>query len=396
MIQAAMYMALGFLVAAALALMVAPVLWNRAIALTRQRIESSVPLTLNEIQADKDQLRAEFAMSTRRLEMSIDKLREKASTQLAEISRRRDELTKLAEEHKEKLDRLAQAEARGDDLETRLRRREERLEETERALGEAQTRLEERAAELERFEAALRNATEDVDAHREELSARDDRLAQMAEDARAARAAVQRAEDDLARERDRVARREETIERLRAELGERDERLDRVHATMAAEAPDRAAFEARIEELEAQNVRLEADLAQALMRTGAVLEHASDENVAAALDSLKSENRDLRREVTYLQGELDAAKVELAAAQLSGRDEWEVERRENAIVRERINDLAAKVVAMTAEIEGPDSPIHRILAQAETGATDVEAGGAESSLSLADRVRALQALAEKG
>ena len=77
-LEAVLYFVLGFLSAALLALMVAPAIWNRAVVLTKKRIESSVPLTLNEIQADKDQLRAEFAMSTRRLEMSVEELKNKA------------------------------------------------------------------------------------------------------------------------------------------------------------------------------------------------------------------------------------------------------------------------------------------------------------------------------
>ncbi len=70
MIQSILFFALGFLCAGFLALMVAPAVWRRAVRLTRRRIEASVPLSLGEIQADKDRIRAEFAMSIRRLEMA--------------------------------------------------------------------------------------------------------------------------------------------------------------------------------------------------------------------------------------------------------------------------------------------------------------------------------------
>ena len=85
MIESILFFSLGFLCAGFLALMVAPALWRRAVVLTRRRIESTVPLSLNEIQADKDRMRAEFAMSTRRLEMSIKSFREKAAGQIVEI-----------------------------------------------------------------------------------------------------------------------------------------------------------------------------------------------------------------------------------------------------------------------------------------------------------------------
>ena len=98
MIQSILFFALGFLSAGFLALIVAPAVWRRAVALTRKRIEASVPLTLTEIQADKDRMRAEFAMSTRRLEISFKTFREKAAAQIVEINRNREELKQLAAE----------------------------------------------------------------------------------------------------------------------------------------------------------------------------------------------------------------------------------------------------------------------------------------------------------
>ena len=80
-----MFFALGLATAGLLAFMVAPLVWRRAVRLTRARIEHAVPLTLSEIKADKDQLRAEFAMSARRLEMNVEHLRQKASQLLGRV-----------------------------------------------------------------------------------------------------------------------------------------------------------------------------------------------------------------------------------------------------------------------------------------------------------------------
>ena len=92
MVQSVLFFALGFLCAGFLALIVAPAVWQRAVALTRRRIEASIPLTQAEIQADKDRVRAEYAMATRRLEMNVKALREKAAEQLVEINRGREAL----------------------------------------------------------------------------------------------------------------------------------------------------------------------------------------------------------------------------------------------------------------------------------------------------------------
>jgi len=88
MIETFMFIALGFLAASLLALAVIPFVHNRAERLTMRRIEASTPLSNEEIRADKDQLRAEFAMSTRRLELNIEQLRDKTAKQLAELGRK--------------------------------------------------------------------------------------------------------------------------------------------------------------------------------------------------------------------------------------------------------------------------------------------------------------------
>src|SRR6185369_40344 len=101
--------------------MVAPAIWRRAVALTRRRIEASVPLSLTDIQADKDRMRAEFAMSTRRLEMSIKGFKEKAAAQIVEINRNREELKRLAAERDDKNGSISELEAKGSELRAELR-----------------------------------------------------------------------------------------------------------------------------------------------------------------------------------------------------------------------------------------------------------------------------------
>ena len=74
MIESVMYFGIGFLVATLLGLLFIPLVHNRAVRLTMKRLEASTPMSISEIRADKDQLRAEFAMSNRRIEMRIEKL----------------------------------------------------------------------------------------------------------------------------------------------------------------------------------------------------------------------------------------------------------------------------------------------------------------------------------
>src|SRR6202790_377978 len=116
MIEPVMYFGIGFLVAALLGLLFVPLVHNRAVRLTMRRLEAATPLSIAEIRADKDQLRAEFAMSTRRLEMSVDQMKAKTTTQLAEIGKKSEAVGRLKLELGEKPAGLLGAEAKVNSL----------------------------------------------------------------------------------------------------------------------------------------------------------------------------------------------------------------------------------------------------------------------------------------
>ena len=88
MIEPIMYIGIGFLFAGLLVIGVIPLVHARAVRLTRKRLEAMTPMSLAEIQAEKDQLRAEFAMTTRRLEMSVEQMKTKSNNQLAELGKK--------------------------------------------------------------------------------------------------------------------------------------------------------------------------------------------------------------------------------------------------------------------------------------------------------------------
>ncbi len=72
MIEQSLYFSLGFLVAALLALAILPAFWRRAYRLTRRDIEATLPLSPQEIAAERDQLRARFAVERRQLEQKME------------------------------------------------------------------------------------------------------------------------------------------------------------------------------------------------------------------------------------------------------------------------------------------------------------------------------------
>ena len=99
MIQAIMYFGIGFLFASLIGLAVIPLVHSRAVRLTLRRVENSIPQSMAEIQADKDLLRAEFAMQARRLEIDVEQLKDKAANQFAELGRKTDVINRLKIQH---------------------------------------------------------------------------------------------------------------------------------------------------------------------------------------------------------------------------------------------------------------------------------------------------------
>src|SRR5450631_4508601 len=127
MIEPIMFVGIGFLVAGLLVLGVIPLVHARAVRLTMKRLEAVTPMSMAEIQADKDQLRAEFAMSTRRLEMSVEQMKTKTTSQLAELGKKSDAINRLKVELGEKTATIFALEARDKALRNQLGATEEEI-----------------------------------------------------------------------------------------------------------------------------------------------------------------------------------------------------------------------------------------------------------------------------
>jgi len=173
----------------------------------------------------------------------------------------------------------------------------------------------------------------------------------------------------------------------------------------AAELDERIADQKRLlGEREFECDRLRAELENA-RRTGFHLR----EEIASTGGQLRETIRNLTAEKEVLQKELDVAtaertklQTELGAMRREAESSWAAERVENALLRERINDVAAEVAKLAVTLEGPNSPIEAILASEITPPTSkgaVKSAATETDDdpkgSLADRMRALQSRASR-
>src|SRR5688572_9960950 len=138
MVEPIMFFGIGFLFAALIGLIIIPFVQARAVRLTMRRLEAATPLSMAEIQADKDQLRAEFAMSTRRLEMSVEQMKAKTTSQLAELGKKSDAINRLKMELGEKTAAIFALEAREKSLRDQLQTTENEFSVKIGALREAE------------------------------------------------------------------------------------------------------------------------------------------------------------------------------------------------------------------------------------------------------------------
>jgi hypothetical protein len=90
MVEPTMFCAMGFFLAALLALPFVPLVHRRAVRLTARRFEDTVPSSVVEMRADRDQLRAQFAVAIRKLEIHVDVLKGKTAAHQTRSQLQRD------------------------------------------------------------------------------------------------------------------------------------------------------------------------------------------------------------------------------------------------------------------------------------------------------------------
>src|SRR5256714_4923270 len=171
MIEPIMFVGIGFLVAGLLVIGIIPLVHGRAVRLTMRRLEALTPLSMAEIQADKDQLRAEFAMSTRRLEMSVEQMKAKTTSQLAEIGKKSEAVGRLKVELGDKTAALLALEAKEAQVSEELSRTQQQLAATANELAETEQVLAATQSEFAQVSANFNETSLTADSQHVELLA---------------------------------------------------------------------------------------------------------------------------------------------------------------------------------------------------------------------------------
>jgi chromosome segregation ATPase len=396
-------------------------------------------MSLNEMQAERDRVRAEYAVAMRRVEADAKVQKTKANERMVESARLSEHL-KLSEQAGS--DRSAAIAARDvtiADLQARLASEREALAAVKEKLSLAERNLADKSLAYEELSRLYEEASLLASNRQIDLLARDadiDRLSATVTQLRTQRgeneqkvreqsAAELRVAEDLKTERRRAADLEAKLERLMRDLSDREETIGRRDKTIlqlrgqagaptpdtqagsdyAAQAQIEAGTDATSRELvqlrrdlrraeqTEEDLRLELTQAQATaMRLEAELAdqvgqpHVSfgsqSTGVDVALARLEADRDRLEAQLFSLAAENDRLRQQAAR---TGPAEGAVAPAvAGAGLRDELAQIAAQMVHMTRVLEGPGSPIDTALAAPSSG------GGKPGALTLADRIRALQ------
>ena len=364
MIQTALFFILGFLSAVFLALLVAPAIWRRAVVLTRRRVVNSLPLTMAEIQADKDRLRSEHAIATRQLELTIKSQRDKIADYMIEEGRKREEAAAQADDLAHKSAELAKATEQIEELRKQIEAATARESDLNAEVAALHDKIGTQSAHIERLGRMYDEASFTASSRQIELVAQETRLEKLNQDISNLRAELKTAQQ---------RKREAEVEAKSLTTGLKDEHkkvvgLENKLARMTSALTD---AEERVERRDNDLARLRAQLKG---KAPTSVSSADLDRIEARATKLVSENKRLR------------AALENVQTQSEGTVPSDRDSRDTAMLREQIGALAAEVVHLTASLEGPDSPIYGVI-----DADKQEIADKVSQRSLADRIRALRA-----
>jgi chromosome segregation ATPase len=422
MVEPIMYLAIGFLISMLFGLMIVPLVHNRAVRLTTRRLEAATPLSMAEIQADKDQLRAEFAMSARRLEMSVDQLKNKTTSQLAELGKKTDAINRMKLELGEKNATIFSLEAREKAMKEQLRATEEEFAAKTEALRDAGKALKDKQSELAKLNSELSDRSITADSRQVELiavRAQIDEFKNRVGDAEKEFSATQAR---LAQERGESEKATRELSEARGRVEDLSQRVTHLDRQFLIQVKEAEMLGTRVNDLEARlatqgkllaerdyennQLRQANEAAERMVRELRAEIAAFDSGRSPALEKLKSEKAAAEEQLRIARDERAKLQRDINAIQQQAESSWATERMENALLRERINDIAAEVAKLAMQLEGPNSPIEAMLASEPAvpektakpaGASANGAAGAvpEAGGTLAERIRALQSHASR-
>ncbi|WP_162653034.1 hypothetical protein [Lentilitoribacter sp. Alg239-R112] len=393
MIELILFVALGFLAAALLGMIVAPAIYRRVVKLTERRMRSTVPLNAAEIKAAKDMERAAFAAENARISVELRKEREQLTEQRAGNSRLSDTVVKMRSQNLELQNDLNDLKQESGSLRSNLRIEESKLEKAQDALEDAQKSNTEKEKQIlsmldkanylstEMNSLRIENATKDTEA--ENLRSTIDSLRNEHRRLRNNQSELQnRAEKlkvELGIERQKTIKLEKRIDTAETQIANRDQKIEarndeikRLKEKMGAVRSETSDLRKSLKMSETERRTLERKLQRVEKQLSKHEGRVPVEHKSARIDTPKP--TPAFKETTSISKE-ELVYRSLSRSEIAERVE-RLRKRHNDLIedlkrksdnspdsdhRRELAEIAAMMIDLTAAREGETSKIHDIL-----------------------------------
>lgn len=379
-IEYALLFGLGFLAAAMIVMLIAPAIHRRVVLYTENRLKATMPLSPQEIRAQKDMVRALYAAENAKttqellrerelavsLKLANDTLSREASRLMADNQDLQVQINEMSVEAADFRSKVRRAEVEAVNLKEALRRTEESLAAKDLEISAFARRIERIMADVDNLKIERTTRETEIENLKMRMQALRDEREELRRDTKLLTKRAKDAEIRLAQEEHKVLRVEDRLARAMAENVDKDSLLER-----------------KMKEIE----RLKQGVKTA------------NSQVRAAAKALKAANLPVP---DFKEIAMSEEPPEAPASATGGRDAEaaladELQHRHTALterllkakaatndkaLREEIADIAAKMVVLTAAREGEKSPIPDLL-------RGKSAKGTGKGLTLAERVLAI-------
>ena len=390
MIAIIMYILLGVFVTLLLMLLVVPMIWRRAVRLTKKKLLAEVPTSYNELQAEKDHIRAEMAVDMRRLEVISNRRQDQLANQTIKIDRlnatlaQRDTMIGRHEEEIEALkttvleqqEEAKQISGKLQDTATLLKEARQTIASLEtdkvdlnKEIYYLETNVDEQKVELAAQMARIENL-------RDEISSLTGQLTEQTNERSKAESLLAHRTSELDRTKERLTTLQEKVDGLQADLADRDSTIDtltiQVNRANQQSVESGADSNTLLAEAETRRLEAEAKIANLAMQLETQQKLQDGENLSNVIHGLEKEKQTLQDELTKALASNEDLATRLAALEKE-LEEHNGEEMPNGpltereqILRDEIKQIATRLTEFTApQTDNTDNDADKATTKAE-------------------------------
>lgn len=358
MIEYALLFALGFLAATLTGLLVAPAVQKRVVKFTEDRMRATMPLSPQEVRAQKDMARAAFAAENARLSQNVRREREKLTLEMVRSEKLLASAAAIGTENAELHAQIADMNIEAGDMRSMLRREEMKSEQLRIALAAADRDIRAKVTDIDQLNGAGDHLRTDIDNMKIDLATRDtvmenlksrignlkDERDKLREELKTATDKAKALEIRLTREEGRVRQLETKLTRELAGNADKDNAIERRMAEI-----NRLREKVKtltVENKEVTKAARSNGLARTIAATSKIAPRRTETVQPVPPIDIAALEEDVRNQGTALTERLLAAKSDS----------------NDGALREEMADLASKMIVLTAAREGASSPVHELIA----------------------------------